>query len=86
MGDPSTTSRVVRLAPPRFPIGYRFTRGRGRNHDRIEVVVDYRVTVDYQGDVVSHSYVTEYNVGGTLTRDYDVPEATIARGNAEANE
>jgi len=65
-------------AEPRFCIGQQFyTRGRVPH---LCTVTDIYTTRNAAGDLVKISYVATHQLAGQIVTDYDVPEATIARG------
>ena len=68
---------------PQFKIGTKFKR----NHKNyVETVIDILTTTNHIGEVVKIVYVSEHDFIGQKIKDYEVPQATIARGILKENE
>ena len=63
----------------RFDIGTKFTNKRGRKYPVEQVVIDYLITTNSQGEVVQIRYVCAHYIMGQPVIDRDVTDTTIAR-------
>jgi len=66
-----------RLEGKIYPIGHKFTVNRGKQSPRACTVVDYRVTLDGQGQFVKLRYVVTYPFMGKIMVDADVVQTTL---------
>lgn len=63
---------------PRFSIGTKFqTMGK---HPKVCTIVDILKTYNAKGDLVKIRYIATHEFMGQTVADYDVPDATVARG------
>ena len=63
---------------PRFKIGQTYMT-RGKSPVRC-TVVDIHTTTNARGEIVKLRYVSEHHFLGQIINDYEVVDATIARG------
>jgi len=71
-------SILDRSIVPRFSIGQRY-RTRGRNAI-VCTVSDIHTTYNAAGELVKIRYVATHEFLGQTITEYDIPDATIARG------
>ena len=62
----------------RFPVGTQYMSS--GKHPHLCTVVDLYVTRNLAGEMVAMRYVAEHEFCGHMIRDYDVVDATIAKG------
>ncbi len=63
---------------PKFAIGQCFkTQGK---HPKVCKIIDIHKTYDSQGKLVKFRYVATHEFVGQILTDYEVVEATVARG------
>ena len=64
---------------PRFKIGQQYTP-LGKHLPLIYTIVDIHTTYNVNGEHVRTRYVASHEFCGQIVKEYDIPEATIARG------